>query len=252
MMVSEDTSRPIEAVSAETAPVILAIDNLSAAYGKRGVLYEVSLRLRQGEIVTVLGHNGAGKTTLLRSILGIVRQRSGSISYFGQPIIDRPYYQNVASGISYTPADSPVFRSLGLEENLRLGAFAQDQSIVDEQLDLVWRTFPKLRERRGQLAGTLSGGEQRMLAIGIALVMRPRLMLFDEPSVGLSPAIAQGLLETVSQLCKESGTSALLVDQNVRAALRVAKHVYYLRMGRVLLSETTEAALEREHYWDLF
>jgi branched-chain amino acid transport system ATP-binding protein len=252
MIASEDTSRPIETASVRTAPVILTIDNLSAAYGKRGVLYDVSLRVRQGDIVTVLGHNGAGKTTLLRSILGIVRQRRGSINYFGQPIIDRPYHQNVAAGISYTPADSPVFRPLGLEENLRLGAFTQDQSIVNEQLDFVWRTFPKLRERRGQLAGTLSGGEQRMLAIGIALMMRPKLMLLDEPSVGLSPAIAQSLLETVSHLCKENGTSVLLVDQNVRAALRVAKDVYYLRMGRVLLSETTEAALKREHYWDLF
>jgi branched-chain amino acid transport system ATP-binding protein len=231
---------------------LLTVDDLSAGYGKRGVLYNVSLRVGAGEVVTVLGHNGAGKTTLLRSILGIVRQRTGRIAYLGRDITHRPYHENVAAGISYTPAESPVFRSLGVEENLKLGAFTIDPARVGKQMEFVWTHFPKLRDRRGQLAGTLSGGEQRMLAVGIALMMRPKLMLLDEPSVGLSPAIAQGLLETVARLCRENGTSVILVDQNVRAALRVATEAYYLRMGRVLLSETTEAALERPHYWDLF
>jgi branched-chain amino acid transport system ATP-binding protein len=231
----------------ETAPA-LEVHNLNAHYGKRQVLFDVSLDVRPGEVVAVLGHNGAGKTTLLRTILGLVAQRSGRVSYLGRPIERVAYYRNVAAGIAYMPAEMSVFRPLDVETNLRLGAYTQ----ASADLEAVWRAFPQLTTRRGQLAGTLSGGEQRMLAVGMALAARPKVMLLDEPSIGLSPAVAQQILTEVARLCREQGIAVLLVDQNVRGTLRVSHRVYYLRMGRVLLTEDASAALKREHYWNLF
>ena len=230
----------------------LAVEGLSAQYGKRQVLFDVSVDVRPGELVAVLGHNGAGKTTLLRSILGVVPQRTGQVTLFGRAIDRTPYYRNVTAGISYTPAELPVFRPLDVETNLRLGAYAQAPDDMDDRLAAVWTAFPQLTSRRTQLAGTLSGGEQRMLAIGMALMARPKVMLLDEPSIGLSPAITQQILTEVARLCREQSIAVLLVDQNVRSTLRVAHRVYYIRMGRVLLTETAEAALKRPHYWDLF
>jgi branched-chain amino acid transport system ATP-binding protein len=236
----------------ETAIAALDVRNLSAQYGKRQVLFDVSLDMQPGELVAVLGHNGAGKTTLLRAILGMVTQKTGDISFYGRAIDRTPYYKNVAAGITYTPAELPVFRPLDAETNLRLGAYSQTVYDMNDRLAAVWQAFPQLATRRKQLAGTMSGGEQRMLAIGMALMARPKVMLLDEPTIGLSPAIAQQILTEVARLCRELSIAVLIVDQSVRSVLRVAHRVYYLRLGRVLLTESAEDALQRPHYWDLF
>jgi branched-chain amino acid transport system ATP-binding protein len=244
--------RVVEFVPEGRSPAVLEVRNLSVSYGKRQAVSGVELDVYPGEIIAVLGHNGAGKTSLLRGVLGTVRQRSGIVRYQGQNISNVPYFKNVAAGISHMPAELPVFSPLDVETNLRLGAFTQTKKDIAERIPQIWRIFPRLLDRRRQPAGTLSGGERRMLAIGMALMNRPRLILLDEPTVGLAPATAYQILSQVAQLCVETGMAVLLVDQNVRAALRIASRVYYLRMGRVLLSESAEAARNRDHYWDLF
>jgi branched-chain amino acid transport system ATP-binding protein len=235
-----------------SADPALAVTNLGARYGKRIVLTDVNLTLAKGEIVAVLGHNGAGKTTLLQGIMGMVRERSGTVTSFGRTISNQPYYKNVAASISIMPAESPVFRTLSVETDLRLGAYSTMPTDLDDRLEQVYGMFPRLRERRTQHAGTLSGGEQRMLTIGMAVINRPRIILLDEPSIGLAPATAERILAEIRQLVMTSGTSVLLVDQNVRGALRVCSRVYYLRMGKIILEESAEAARARPHYWDLF
>lgn len=229
----------------------LEIRDLVASYGKRRVLFGVDLEVQQGEIVAVLGHNGAGKSTLLRSILNTLSDRTGDIRFFGQDIGRRHYSVNVASGISMVPAEKPVFRPLDVETNLLLGAYARDAD-RSRNLESVFESFPKLKQRRKQLAGTLSGGEQRMLAVGMALMNSPKLMLLDEPSIGLAPATAEEILGLVANICRDQGVSVVLVDQNVRSSLRIASRVYYIRMGKIILTETAAEAKMREHYWELF
>lgn len=236
------------------ATSVLALDvrNLFASYGKRQVLSDVSIQVGKGEIVAVLGHNGAGKTTLLKSILGIHRGDRGDIAHFGRDATREAYHHNVAKGISFTPADSPVFRPLSVETNLRLGCYSTAPTDVDSRVEEIFDRFPKLRQRRDQLAGTLSGGEQRMLAVGMAFMNRPNLLLLDEPTIGLAPATAQEILRQVTGMCGDLGLSVLLVDQNVRSTIRYAGRVYFLRMGKIIIEETAENAAKRDHYWDLF
>lgn len=234
-----------------TAPA-LEVEALSAWYGRRRVLSDIALRVMPGEIVSVLGHNGAGKTTLLKSILGTVRSRKGRITYFGETVSTRRPDRNVADGMSYSAAESPVFRELTIEANLKLGGYQRGRQDQEERFDAVLTAFPKLNERFGQSAGTMSGGEQRMLAIGMALMNRPRLMLLDEPSIGLAPATVNQILAQVRQLCESTGISVLMVDQNVRAALRVTDRVYYQRMGTILLEESADDARSRDQYWEFF
>jgi branched-chain amino acid transport system ATP-binding protein len=239
-------------VAQATSTDALRVTGLSAWYGKRQVLSDVSLVVAPGEIVSVLGHNGAGKTTLLKSILGTVAQRSGAISCFGTDISAGKAHKNVHAGMSYSAAESPVFRELSVDANLKLGGYQRPKVDEEQRLHDVLAVFPKLGDRYRQAAGTLSGGEQRMLAIGMALMNKPRLMLLDEPSVGLAPATVNLILEQVRELCVTTGISVLMVDQNVRAALRVTDRVYYQRMGKMLLTETAEDSRAREQYWELF
>jgi len=230
----------------------LQVAALSARYGKKEILHDISLHVGSGEIVAVLGHNGAGKTTLLRSIMGMHPERSGEIHRLGKDISRRPYYRNVAEGMAFTPADAPVFRPLSVEANLRLGAYSTAPSDLEERLEGVYATFPKLKDRRQQAAGTLSGGEQRILAVSMAVMNRPRLMLLDEPSIGLAPATANMIMAEISAISEKLGTAVLIVDQNVRSALRISSRVYYLRMGRIILEEPAGVSAIREHFWDLF
>jgi branched-chain amino acid transport system ATP-binding protein len=230
----------------------LEVLGLSARYGKREVLSNVDIHIAPGEIVAVLGHNGAGKTTLLQSIIGTHGERTGEIRYFGESIVKQPYYKNVASGISLTPADAPVFRPLSVDANLRLGTYSTSPADLDDRIEAIYATFPKLKDRKHQLAGTLSGGEQRMLGVSMAVMNRPRVMLLDEPSIGLAPATADMIMAEIRSISSQFGTSVLIVDQNVRAALRISSRVYFLRMGRIILEESAEQASKREHYWDLF
>lgn len=232
---------------------LLDVRGLSAAYGKRSVLFDVSLNVRPGEIVAVLGHNGAGKTTLLRCIFGLMNPTAGSVRFSGGTITNRNYSRNVRDGISFTPAEAPVFRELTVRDNLSLGGFTVPRGPKKEaRLEEVLSIFPILRERESQLAGTLSGGQQRMLAVGIALMTQPRLMLLDEPSLGLAPATVQQLLQQIHDLAERDRLAVILVEQNVRAALRVSDRAYFIRTGRVILEEEGSTARARDSYWDLF
>ncbi|WP_157814011.1 ABC transporter ATP-binding protein [Microbacterium sp. BR1] len=234
---------------------LLSVRDISVRYAKREVLHGVTLDVRPGEIVAVLGHNGAGKTTLLNTVLGINKPTSGSIEFDGAPVTSRSVRANVLTGMSLTAAERPVFRELTVVSNLRLGAYGAkglSKADLEDRVEDVFSTFPRLRERSGQLAGSLSGGEQRMLALGIALVSRPKLMLLDEPSVGLAPAVVQDILSTLAERCETLGMSILVVEQNVRSALRVAHRVYYLRMGAVVHDEISAVAAERESFWEFF
>jgi branched-chain amino acid transport system ATP-binding protein len=242
------STKPLDSVEP-----LLEVRGLSVAYGKRPVLFDVSLNVRPGEIVAVLGHNGAGKTTLLRAIFGLMHPTGGSVHFSGSTITNRAYSRNVKDGISFTPAEAPVFRELTVRDNLALGGFTVPRGPKKEaRLGEVLSIFPILRERESQLAGTLSGGQQRMLAVGIALMTQPRLMLLDEPSLGLAPATVQQLLHQIHDLSERDGLSVILVEQNVRAALRVADRAYFIRTGRIILEEDGSTARARDHYWDLF
>lgn len=232
---------------------ILEARDLKAGYHRRQVLYDVSITVGTGEIVAVLGHNGAGKTTLLKTITGFVPLTGGRIWFDGRDRTTDSYTEKVRAGISYTSAEAPVFRDLSVRDNLALGGFivadAQERATRMRQ---VFALFPILEERQGQLAGTLSGGQQRMLSLGMAIMARPKLMLLDEPSLGLSPAIVQSIFQQIQQFAREDGMSVLIVEQNVRAALRIADRAYFMRSGDIILEEVSATALARGNWWDLF
>jgi branched-chain amino acid transport system ATP-binding protein len=217
------------------------------------VLYDVSLTVGAGEIVAVLGHNGAGKTTLLKTIVGFIPLFGGRVWFNGRDCTRQSYTTRVRTGMSYTSAEAPVFRDLAVRDNLELGGFTvaggQERAALMRQ---VFALFPMLEERQAQLAGTLSGGQQRMLSLGMAIMARPKLMLLDEPSLGLSPAIVQSIFQQIRQFAQEDGMSVLLVEQNVRAALRISDRAYFMRAGDIILEETSERALARGSWWDLF
>lgn len=231
---------------------LLRVESLHAGYGKRDVLMGVDLRIEPGQIVTVVGHNGAGKTTLLKSVLGLVPRRTGVIQFFGQDIMGHSANANVRRGISLTQAETPVFRPLSVRENLRLAGHATGAGRETDRAEFVFELFPRLRERIAQKAETLSGGEQRMLALGMALMSGPRLMLLDEPSLGLAPALVEQVFGVIRSLCENEGIAVLLVEQQVRAALEIADYVYFLRLGLVAHHETAAEAATRSDYWSLF
>ncbi|MDI3327335.1 MAG: ABC transporter ATP-binding protein [Alicyclobacillaceae bacterium] len=215
---------------------MLRIRDLHVYYGVIHALKGVSLEVERGEIVTLIGANGAGKTTLLRTISGLVPPRSGEIEFEGRSIFRTPARDIVRLGVSQVPEGRRVFATMSVQENLELGAFLRrDKSGVAEDLEKVYTRFPRLRERRRQLAGTLSGGEQQMLAIGRALMARPRLLLLDEPSMGLSPILVQEIFRIIREI-NEAGTTILLVEQNAHMALSVSHRAYVLETGRITLS----------------
>jgi branched-chain amino acid transport system ATP-binding protein len=224
---------------------MLKIRNLYAYYGSIPALSGVTCHIREGEIVTLIGANGAGKTTLLNAICGLVRWQ-GEISYQGGNIAGKAPEDLVALGISQVPEGRQLFAPMTVAENLELGAYLrhrrENKGSIALDLRRVYHLFPRLEERLTQKAGTLSGGEQQMLAIGRALMARPRLLLLDEPSLGLAPLVVEDILATLSQLCKE-GMTILLVEQNARAALKVAHRAYVLETGRIILSGAAEDLL---------
>jgi branched-chain amino acid transport system ATP-binding protein len=231
----------------------LEVESLRAGYGKRNVLHDISLTVGRGEIVTVLGHNGAGKTTLLKAIFGMLPIASGRVLCDGTDISKASTAEAVRRGMSLTPAESPIFRELTIAENLELGAFTvSDAREQQRRLGRVHELFPLLKERAGETAGLLSGGQQRMLSIGIALMSGSKLMLLDEPSLGIAPSLVQELFAGIRRLTQDEDLSVLLIEQNVRAALPIADRAYYVRMGAVILEESAEDSRKREHWWDLF
>jgi len=215
----------------------LAVDRLDVFYGAVHALKGVSIHVEPGEIVTLIGANGAGKTTLLRTISGLVPSRSGTITFEGKDITRTPPHEIVALGVSQSPEGRMVFANLSVEDNLELGAYRRrDRAAIRQDREQVFQLFPRLLERRRQLSGTLSGGEQQMLAMGRALMSRPRLLLLDEPSLGLAPLLVRDIFKTIAEINRR-GTTVLLVEQNAHMALGIAKRGYVLETGRVVLED---------------
>jgi branched-chain amino acid transport system ATP-binding protein len=225
---------------------VLRVRNLDVAYGPVAALRRVSLHVNQGEVATIIGANGAGKTTLLRCLAGLTPARGGEVLFRGDPVLGVRPERMVALGCSLVPEGRQVFAALPVRENLLIGGSVRVRRglrrEVDEDLERIYRLFPRLQERERQLAGTLSGGEQQMLAIGRALMARPALVMLDEPSMGLAPLVVKDILSTVLRIAA-GGTTVLLVEQNARSALRVARRGYVLENGRVVLEGTSEELL---------
>ena len=225
---------------------MLDLRDLDVFYGGIRALKGVSLHVSEGELVTLIGSNGAGKTTTLRAISGLLHPRQGTIVYDGEPIHALAPYHIVQRGISHCPEGRHIFGNLTVDENLRLGAIQRrDASAVRRDRDWVFSLFPLLAERLRQLGGTLSGGEQQMLAIGRSLMSHPRLILLDEPSLGLAPVLVATIFDVLRQL-KESGRTILLVEQNAHLALEIADRGYVLESGRLILHDTAEALRANE------
>lgn len=213
---------------------MLEVRDLQVAYGNIEALHGISLTVAEGEIVTLIGANGAGKSTTLRAVSGLVRARSGQILFEGHDITRIPAHRIVALGIGHVPEGRKIFTDMTVQENLELGAYIADPRRFREDLEAVFERFPRLRERRRQSAATLSGGEQQMLALGRALMLRPRLLLLDEPSMGLSPRLVEEIFAIIVAL-NRAGTTVLLVEQNAAMALSIAHRAYVLETGRVVL-----------------
>jgi len=224
--------------------VLLEINNLEVSYGSITAIKGISLEVHKGEIVTILGANGAGKTTTMRTISQLLKAKSGSIKFKGQELTQLPAHKIVSLGISQSPEGRRVFGILTVEENLLLGAFVKSK-VNKETLDWVYQLFPRLKERRKQLAGTLSGGEQQMLAIGRSLMCDPEMLLLDEPSLGLAPILVKAIFEQIKMI-SEKGLTVLLVEQNAKAALKLAHRGYVLDVGKITLSGTSAELLASE------
>jgi branched-chain amino acid transport system ATP-binding protein len=221
---------------------MLTVESLVVAYGAVEALHGVDLTVAAGEIVTLLGANGAGKTTTLRAISGLVAPRSGRVTLDGEPIARVPAHRLVRRGMSHVPEGRRIFTGLSVRENLELGAYTvSGRAEVASRLERVLTLFPRLRERLAQAGGTLSGGEQQMLAIGRALMVKPRLLLLDEPSLGLAPLLVQEIFREIGRINREEGTAILLVEQNAAMALSIAARGYVLETGRVALSGDARA-----------
>ncbi|MFC2768893.1 MAG: ABC transporter ATP-binding protein [Mitsuokella sp.] len=218
------------------AETMLQIDHIDVFYGAIHALKGVSLEVQTGEIVTLIGANGAGKSTTLRTISGLLAPKAGTITFLGADITGKKAHEIVKDGISQVPEGRRVFAEMTVLENLELGAFTRtDKAGVASDLEMVFARFPRLKERRAQLAGTLSGGEQQMLAMGRALMSRPKLLLLDEPSMGLAPLLIREIFDIIADINKE-GTTVLLVEQNANMALSIASRAYVLETGRITLS----------------
>jgi branched-chain amino acid transport system ATP-binding protein len=220
---------------------MLELKNIKTFYGNIQALKDVSLKISEGEIITLIGANGAGKSTTLMSICGIVSPRSGEILFMGEPIQDLAPNNIVSLGISQVPEGRRIFPYLSVAENLDMGAFLRnDKDEIKRDIDYIYELFPILAERRSQAGGTLSGGEQQMLAISRALMAKPRLLLMDEPSLGLAPLIVRQIFEIIKKINTESKTTIFLVEQNANMALKVAHRGYVMETGRVTLSDTAQ------------
>ena len=232
---------------------LLAVEGLVAGYGKKVVVNGVDLAIARGEIVTVLGHNGAGKTTLLRSVFGLIRPRSGKIVLEGREITGRPPSGNIADGVALVPQGHGIFRTLTVQQNLETGGFiVTDRHVLAERMERVFTLFPILVERRMQIGGTLSGGQQQMLAIGMALMSAPRLLILDEPSIGLAPLLVERVMESIREINQTYATTILLVEQNVRQGLSVASRAVVLNRGTKLFDGAPSELADHERLLALF
>src|SRR6202453_3958068 len=221
------------------ASALLSVSSAHIAYGKVEAVRSVSLDVAGNEIVTIIGANGAGKTTLLNAIMGILPLK-GRVTFAGQDLLRLEIEDRVAAGLSLVPEHRELFGTMNVEDNLQLGAFRIAKAVAAKSFERVYTLFPRLKERRKQLAGTLSGGEQQMLAMGRALMGAPRLLMLDEPSLGLAPIIVSHIFRTITEL-RRSGVSVLLVEQNAQAALQIADRAYVMELGEVVLNGPAQA-----------
>ena len=219
---------------------MLKVNDMNVFYGNIHALKDISLNVEEGEIVTLIGANGAGKSTLLKTISGLLKPKQGTISYLGKAIHAKPAQSIVKAGISHVPEGRRVFANMTVDENLELGAYLRnDRAGIQDDLNMVFDLFPRLLERRKQQSGTLSGGEQQMLAMGRALMSRPKLLLMDEPSMGLAPLMVKNIFQIIERVNQE-GTTVLLVEQNANMALSVAHRAYVIETGTIVLTGTAE------------
>jgi len=225
---------------------LLTVQDLHVYYGNVHALKGINLEVEQGEVVTLLGANGAGKSTTLRTISGLLQPQQGAIAFEGRPLNNLPAHKIVNMGVSHAPEGRKVFTTLTVQENLNMGAYSRDDKPgIEESRQRVFHLFPRLKERQEQIAGTLSGGEQQMLAIGRALMSRPRLLMLDEPSLGLAPMLVRAIFDTIREI-NEQGVTILLVEQNARAALRLADRAYVLETGQIALSGAASELMRSE------
>ncbi len=226
---------------------LLEVDHLQVSYGDVQILFDLTLRVEEGEVVSIIGGNGAGKSTLLRAISGLLRPRRGEIRFDGRPIQNLPPERIVAEGVVHVPEGRRLFGLMSVEDNLRTGAYnPRAAGREKETLEMVFGLFPRLQERTAQMAMTLSGGEQQMLAIGRGLMARPRLLMLDEPSLGLAPILIRDIFETVRRIAAQ-GTTVLLVEQDVRHSLELSRRGYVLEHGRIVLEGPAAELLGNPH-----
>ena len=224
---------------------ILKVENINVYYGAIHAIKGVSLHVDEGEVVTLIGANGAGKSTTLQTMSGLLRSRTGSVEFCGENISKLPPHKIVERGLAQVPEGRRIFLQMSVQENLEMGAYTRSGAGVDEDIERVYEQFPRLKERRRQIAGTLSGGEQQMLAIGRALMSRPKLLMLDEPSMGLAPILVEQIFDIIQSLHK-SGTTILLVEQNAQMALSVADRAYVMETGVISLSGTGRELAESD------
>lgn len=225
---------------------MLKIENLHVSYGGIRALQGVSLDVPDGKIVTLIGANGAGKSTTLRTISGLVKADSGSISYDGQELLGLPINKILEKGIALVPEGRRVFTNLSVLENLKIGAYLRnDKTQIEKDLEWIYDLFPRLKERSWQMAGTLSGGEQQMLAVARALMSKPKVIMMDEPSLGLAPLVVKGIFDIIRQI-NDQGVTVLLIEQNANMALKIADFAYVLETGRITLTGTGKELLVNE------
>jgi branched-chain amino acid transport system ATP-binding protein len=224
---------------------MLKIDNINVYYDTIHAVKDVSFEVAQGEIVTLIGANGAGKSTILKTVSGLLRSRSGKISFLNEDIGSTEAYKLTQRGLSHVPEGRRIFQQLTVEENLEMGGYMRSNKEIRETIEIVYEKFPRIRERKRQIAGTLSGGEQQMLAIGRSLMSRPRLVMMDEPSMGLAPVLVQQIFDIIKEL-NEAGVTILLVEQNALMALSIAHRGYVLETGKIVLSANAKELFDNE------
>jgi branched-chain amino acid transport system ATP-binding protein len=231
---------------------LLLVEALRASYGRKEVLHGISFQLGPGQVVALLGPNGAGKTTALKTIFGLLPPSAGRVRFLGRDVTGWAPAKVMAAGLGIVPQKGGIFADLTVDENLAMGGYTVLRAELREGLEAVFQLFPVLAERRTQLAGTMSGGERQMLAIAMSLIARPRLLLLDEPSTGLAPALVERVMESIVDINQRLGTAILLVEQNVNQALAVAEKAYVLRLGEIIAEEPAAALQSSERLWAFF
>lgn len=222
---------------------MLKVEKINVHYGVINAIKNVSFEVNDGEIVALIGANGAGKTSIMHAISGLIKTSSGKIEFIENDITKEPAHRVVAKGLAQVPEGRRIFSQLSVQDNLEMGAYLRTDSKIQEDLDKVYKRFPRLNERKTQLAGTLSGGEQQMLAMGRALMSKPKLLLLDEPSMGLSPILVNEIFDIIEEINKEDGVTVLLVEQNANKALSIAHRAYVLETGNITISgDATDVA----------